>query len=138
MLGLIRIYRPSPTFLPPSSLFPSVDDFSGSPHLYNCVDEAMEALSRELLAVAHRWVQVGVFLGVEYYWLEQRRSARQTDQQNLREVLRYCLDTLGEAITLQHLVEAVEHNAGGSDPTLAAAIKSKLTGLRCVPKTTVI
>ena len=114
--------------IPPPSFLPSVDDFSGGQHLYNSVDQATEALSRELSAVAHRWIQVGVLLGVGLPWLEQRRSTRQTDQQNLREVLRYGLDTLDEVITLQRLVEAVEHSAGGDNPTLAAAIKSNLTG----------
>ena len=89
------------------------------------MDEATEALSRELSAVAHRWVQVGVLLGVAFSWLEQR-LARQTYQQNLRETLCHWLDTLDEAVTLQRLVEAVEHSAGGSNPSLAAAIKGKL------------
>ena len=42
------------------------------------------------------------------------------------ERLCHWLDTLGEAVTLQRLVEAVEHSAAGSNPTLAASIKSKL------------
>ena len=90
------------------------------------MDEATEALSRELPAVAHRWVQVGVLLGVAFSWLEQRRSAGLPDWLNMEDTLHHWLDTLGEAVTLQRLVEAVEHSAGGNNPILAAAIKSKL------------
>ena len=86
----------------------------------------METLSRELSAVAHRWFQVGVLLGVELHWLEQRRNAGQPDSQNLDDTLDYWLESCDEAVTLQRLVEAVEHSAGGNNPILAAAIKSKL------------
>ena len=114
--------------IPPPSFLPSVGDFSGGQHPYNSVRQATEALSRELSNVAYRWIQVGVLLGVGLPWLEERRSTRQTDQQNLRETLHHWLESPFEDITLQHLVEAVDHSAGGDNPALAAAIKSNLTG----------
>ena len=133
LMDLFLSLNPSLSLSPPLSLHSlslplplSVDDFTSGSHTYDSVDEATEALSRELSAVAHRWVQVGVLLGVAFSWLEQRRNARQDDQQNLRDTLCHWLDTLGEAVTLQRLVEAVEHSAGGNSPALAETVK-KLT-----------
>ena len=135
MVFCLHFYIPCSPSLPPSlppsippSLPPStsVDDFCGAPHIYESVEEATESLSRELSAVAHWWVQVGVLLDVALAWLEKKRNERSDDQQTLRDMLGQWLDSLGD-VTLQRLVEAVEHSAGGSDPALAAAIRTKLT-----------
>ena len=75
-----------------------------------------------LSAIAHEWMHIGVLLGVPYQWLCERVG---TSQQNLIESLRYWLEHTPEA-TLQHLVEAVEHQAGGNNQDMAARLKSAL------------
>ena len=104
----------------------AVDDHSRGPHacsVYSDAEEATRNLSRELSPVAHRWLHIGVLLGIKLWWLEQRRN--DDEQQNLRDMLRYRLIS-HDNVTLQRLVEAVEHRAGGNNPKLAQELKSKL------------
>ena len=93
--------------------------------MYHSAEEATTHLSRELKRVAHRWLHIGLLLGIEFWWLEQRRNT--DDQQNLRGMLKHWLNSLGD-VTLQRLIEAVEHSAGGKSPTLAGEIKMRLMG----------
>ena len=101
------------------------DDYSGEPHIYESDEAATDSLSRELSPIAHHWMHIGVLLGVEFSWLEQRTSA--DHHQNLRATLNHWLNSLGD-ITLQRLVEAVEHRAGGNNPQLAGTLKEKCEG----------
>ena len=97
-------------------------------HVYHSAEEATTHLSRELLPVAHRWLHIGLLLGIEFWWLEQRERSTD-DQQNLRGMLKHWLNLLGNAyVTLQRLIEAIEHSAGGNNPTLAGQIKMRLMG----------
>ena len=100
----------------------AVNDFKGSQFVYDSVDVATDDLSRKLLDVAHRWIHIGVLLGVEWAWLARLRESRGSAQQSLRETLHHWLNSLGE-VTLPRLVEAVEHSAGGNNSRLADKIK---------------
>ena len=108
-----------------SSIIFAVDDHSRGLHacsVYRDAEEAKRNLSRELSPVAHRWLHIGVLLGIKLWWLEQRRSG--DAQQNLRDMLYRLISH--HSVTLQRLVEAVEHRAGGNNPELAQELKSKL------------
>ena len=94
--------------------------------MYYSAEEATTHLSRELLPVAHRWLHIGLLLGIKFWWLEQRERSTD-DQQNLRDMLKHWLNLLRN-VTLQRLIEAVEHSAGGKSPTLAGEIKMRLMG----------
>ena len=113
-----------------------MDDFSGSQFVYDSIDSATDDLSRKLSDVAHRWIQTGVLLGVEWAWLVSLRERRVTAQQSLRETLRHWLDSLGE-VTLPRLVEAIEHSAGANDSRLAEAMKSPMLADECSPSSQV-
>lgn len=103
----------------------TVNDFSEGQYIYDNVDAAVQPheLPAMLSDVANEWMHIGVLLGVSFDWLKQRRNA--PPRQNLIAILRQWLNTTPEA-TLQHLVEAVEHKAGGGYPFKAAEIKTAL------------
>ena len=113
-----------------------MDDFSGSQFVYDSIDSATDDLSRKLSDVAHRWIHVGVLLGVEWAWLARLREKGVTAQQSLRDTLRHWLDSLGE-VTLPRLVEAIEHSAGGNNSRLAEAMKSLKLADQCSPSSQV-
>ena len=77
--------------------------------------------------MAYRWIHVGALLcpDITFSWLSEQRSG--DDQQNLRALMRAWLNSMGD-VTLQRLVEAVEHRAGGNNLVLAKMIKVKYTG----------
>ena len=106
----------------------AVAEYSGVPRppVYSSAEEATTNLSTELSSVARRWLHIGLLLGIKFCWLEQRERSTD-DQQNLRGMLKHWLNSLGN-VTLQRLIEAVEHSAGGKSPTLAGEIKMRLTG----------
>ena len=98
----------------------------GEAPIYTCSSEdAAHSLCGELLDVFSRWIHIGVILGVEFSWLEGR-IGKDTDQQNLRDTIKHWLNSLGD-VTLQRLVGAVEHGAGGNNPQLAEVLREKLT-----------
>lgn len=102
----------------------AVNDFSGGRYIYDDSATAMESheLPAKLSAVANEWMHIGVLLGVPFSWLTEKNG---TPQENLSDTLREWLDEVPEA-TLQRLVEAVEHSAGGGNPAKAAEIKAAL------------
>ena len=77
--------------------------------------------------MAHRWLHIGLLLEIEFYWLERRERSTDDDQQNLHGMLKHWLNSLRN-VTLQRLIEAVEHSAGGRSPKLAGEIKKRLMG----------
>ena len=95
----------------------------GDAPLYDSDDAATDSLSGELLPVSHRWIHLGVLLGVDFSWLQSREGSK---QQNLRATINHWLNSLGD-VTLQRLVEAVEHRAGGNNPQVAKVLREKLT-----------
>lgn len=99
----------------------TVDDYGGS-FIYDNDDIAVNELKKLLANVANEWMHIGVLLGVTFDWLKQRA---QSPKQNLIETLSEWLKKSSKA-TLQQLVEAVEHKAGGSNPTVAKALKAAL------------
>ena len=93
------------------------------------IDNAIDGLMGDLSSVATRWMQIGVFLGVEFSFLEERVHSKDL-QQNLSDTLTNWLESSSSPsgnVTLQRLVEAIEHTGGGNKPRLAATIKAKLT-----------
>ena len=96
-------------------------------HIFDDVEVATDDLSGQLLPVASRWIHIGALLcpDIEFSWLSGQRSS--DDHQNLRALMRTWLNSIGD-VTLQRLVEAVEHSAGGKDPALAKKIKEKYAG----------
>ena len=64
-----------------------------------------------------------MLLGVKYSFLEDK-SRRDDVQQNMRDTIEEWLNNCDtETQTLQRLVEAVEHRAGGRNPNLAKDIR---------------
>ena len=112
--------------------FCTVDEYDGSQYLFKTSSEALDAICKDLVSVKHLWKPIGVLLGVKYTaFLQQRKDGK--DQENLRQTIRQWLDT-SKMLTLQRLVEAVEHSAGGNNYSLARQIKDKYTattGWRC-------
>ena len=98
------------------SNFLSVTDYDD-----DSVEKATGALSQELSQIAHCWIHVGVLLGVRFSWLEKRSSEQSDSQQNLHDTLSHWLNS-SDDVTLQRLVEAIEHKAGGNYPILAKRI----------------
>ena len=92
--------------------------------MYKNVDEALHMLSRVLSPVAHRWIHVGVFLGVKYVNLKMLPRASPPEQK-LRDTLEYWLNSNVD-VKLDRLVEAVGHKAGGCSPEVANQIKQML------------
>ena len=72
-------------------------------------------------------MQIGVFLGVEFSFLEGMIYSEDSGQ-NLHDTLENWLQSQTFEITIRRLVEAIEHTGGGNNPILAATIKAKLTG----------
>ena len=72
-------------------------------------------------------MQIGVFLGVEFSFLEDMIYTEDSGQ-NLRNTLENWLQSQIFEITIRRLVEAIEHAGGGNNPILAATIKANLTG----------
>ena len=96
-------------------------------YIYDELDDAAYQLSRMLSDVAQRWIHVGIILGVKWSWIIQR-SGRDDDRQNLREMLCHWLESITN-VTLQRLVEAVKHSAGGNNYRLAETINNKLNAI---------
>ena len=93
------------------------------------IDNAINGLMGDLSSVTNRWMQIGVFLGVEFSFLEERVHSEDF-QQNLSDTLANWLESSSSPsgnVTLQRLVEAIEHTGGGNKPILARNIKAKLT-----------
>ena len=93
----------------------------GDAPIYGSDEAATDSLCEELLQVSHHWIHLGVLLGVQFF---QLKSMKGTNQQNLRDTINLWLNSLGD-VTLQRLVEAVEHKAGGNNPRLAEVLRKK-------------
>lgn len=72
--------------------------------------------------VTSQWMHIGVLLGIPFDWLKGRKS---NDHQNLIATLTHWLNNTPDA-SLQQLVEAVEHGAGGGSHAVADSIKATL------------
>ena len=100
----------------------------GDEGLYSSDDEALDDILTYLSRVAIRWQHVGVLLGVRYEFLESLAQGLDDDsQQNMRAMIEEWLNNC-DTVTLQRLVEAVEHSAGGKNPALAKEIRDKHAG----------
>ena len=96
--------------------------------LYKFIADAVDDISWDLSQVVTRWKHVGVLLGVKYSVLE-RISGDDNVEQNLRDTIAEWLNNCDtQTQTLQRLVEAVEHSAGGRNPNLARDIRDKHVG----------
>ena len=104
-----------------------MDDFSHAPHIFDDLDDATDKLSGLLSPVASRWIHIGALLcpDIEFSWLLKQTS--DNSEQNLRALMAAWLNSMGD-VTLQRLVEVVEHSAGGKDPALAKRIYDKYAG----------
>ena len=103
------------------------DDLFDDLSIFDGVEDALDDLLVDLSAVASRWIHIGALLSpdITFSWLSEQRSG--DDQQNLRATMEAWLNSIGD-VTLQRLVEAVEHSAGGKNPVLAKTIKDKYAG----------
>ena len=104
------------------------DDLSdNAAFIFKEADDALDNLMVDLTAVASRWIHIGALLGpdITFAWLSIQTSGNH--QQILRDMLATWMDSIGE-VTLQRLVEAVEHSAGGKNPAVANTIKDKCAG----------
>ena len=79
-------------------------------------------LNGVLYEVRDRWIHIGILLGVVYHQL--MRIKKKDESQRLRETLTEWLNN-GRVVTLQRLVEAVEHSAGGNSPAKAKEVMDK-------------
>ena len=103
--------------------FPSLSAVNeGSGGVFEVSADAVDELYQDLTPAANRWMDIGVLLGVDYALLEQKRD--EDKHQCLRETIKLWLDSLNDP-TLQRLVEAVEHSAGGNYPAQAKLIMDK-------------
>ena len=92
---------------------------------------------RELVDVAAKWRNIGIQLGIRDSQLEVIQLQRDSPLDCLRQMLatwllkNYNVERFGEP-TWMKLVEAVNHMAGGGNPTLATNIARNHGGIRTV------
>lgn len=91
--------------------------------MYKDPEEALHKLSGVLSDVAHRWIHVGVFLGVRYASLQT--LPRGPPEQKMRDTLQRWLNSNND-VKLDRLVEAVGHDAGGRSPEVANKLRQML------------
>lgn len=101
----------------------------GKGSVYGAVsdEEAVALIARDLKAVAVQWYQIGVLLGVKDASLQEQYVQQQEAKQALEATIRKWVAADRE-VNLRRLVEAVEHGAGGKNPSEAKKIKEKHTG----------
>lgn len=85
------------------------------------ITEVTESLCRHLSAVSGRWFQIGVLLGVDVPTLREFEHGNNP----LRAMLQQWLNNYTGMPTVEHVVEATRHSAGGSNHTLADEILTK-------------
>ena len=86
------------------------------------MEDAVRTMASELYAVAQRWYQIGLQLGVEVHRLEEIHGS---DQECLETMLKTGIETDPDSMTWQSIVEAVRHTAGGNNSVIADNIAAK-------------